>query len=63
MGSGHLFWWLLTVAVIVWYSTVTIYVAVKGAKDIKGMLGRLKDQCDAEPTECANQPDQDTSAG
>lgn len=48
MGGGHAFWWLMTIAVMVWYSTVTIYVAVKGAKDIKGMLKRLKDQNDSE---------------
>lgn len=38
------FWWLLTLACIVWYSTVTIYIAVRGAFDIKGMLARLKKQ-------------------
>lgn len=37
----HWFWWLLTAACVVWYSTVTIYVAFKGAKDIKNMLARL----------------------
>ncbi|MEO8167405.1 MAG: hypothetical protein ABI623_04100 [bacterium] len=39
---AHWFWGLLTLACIVWYSTVTIYVAFKGAKDIKGMLNRLE---------------------
>lgn len=42
--AGHPFWWLLTVAVVVWYSTVTIYVAVRGASDIKHMLARLQDR-------------------
>ena len=37
----HLFWWTLTTACILWYSTITIYVAVRGAIDIKNMLGRL----------------------
>lgn len=37
----HWFWWLLTAAVVVWYSTVTVYVAVKGVADIKTMLRRL----------------------
>jgi hypothetical protein len=41
MGK-HWFWFLLTVACVIWYSTVTIYVAVKGALDIKGMLRRLQ---------------------
>ena len=35
------FWWLMTMACIVWYSTVTIYVAIKGTADIKQMLARL----------------------
>lgn len=35
------FWWILTVACLVWYSTITVYVAIRGAMDIRGMLGRL----------------------
>lgn len=42
MGE-HPFWWLLTMACVVWYSTITIYVAIKGAADIKEMLTRLAD--------------------
>jgi hypothetical protein len=38
---SHWFWLLLTVACVVWYSVITVYVAVKGAKDIKNMLARL----------------------
>ncbi len=40
--TAHWFWWLLTIACVVWYSTVTVYVTIKGVKDIKGMLGRLE---------------------
>lgn len=40
MGE-HWFWWLMTVACVVWYSTITVYVAIKGALDIKHMLARL----------------------
>ncbi|MCX8091340.1 MAG: hypothetical protein N3I86_10510 [Verrucomicrobiae bacterium] len=36
------FWGLLTLAVLVWYSTVTIYVAVRGVLDIRAMLRRLR---------------------
>jgi hypothetical protein len=43
MIGEHWFWWLVTLAVLVWYSTVTIYVAVKGAHDIRQMLRRLKE--------------------
>ena len=42
--SGHPFWFILTAACVVWYSTITVYVAIKGVLDIKGMLARLKDQ-------------------
>jgi hypothetical protein len=42
MTHGHEFWWLLVWACIAWYSTVTVYVAVKGSLDIKEMLERLK---------------------
>ena len=39
--TEHWFWWLLTMACVVWYSTITVYVAIKGAADIKHMLARL----------------------
>ncbi len=41
MLQNHWFWGLLTLACLVWYSTITIYVAVKGAGDIRHMLRRL----------------------
>jgi hypothetical protein len=50
---AHWFWWLLTAACVVWYSSVTVYVAIKGANDIKTMLRRLdaiKKQEQAEET-------------
>jgi hypothetical protein len=40
----HWFWWLLTAACLLWYSTVTVYVAFRGAKDIKNMLKRLEER-------------------
>ena len=39
--SKHWFWWLMTAACVVWYSTIAIYVAIKGGADIKHMLARL----------------------
>lgn len=39
--SEHPVWFLLTAACVLWYSTITVYVAIRGAIDIKGMLGRL----------------------
>lgn len=38
---GHPFWWLLTGAVLLWYSTITFHVAWKGIADIRRMLKRL----------------------
>ncbi len=40
----HVFWLLITAAVVLWYSTVTIYVAIRGVRNIKGMLSRLGQQ-------------------
>jgi hypothetical protein len=39
--ANHWFWWILAMACVVWYSTITVYVAIKGASDIKHMLARL----------------------
>jgi hypothetical protein len=36
-------WWLVTIACLLWYSTITVYVAIRGALDIKHMFGRLRD--------------------
>ncbi len=43
MLSNHPFWGILTLAVLVWYSTITVYVAIRGAVDIKQMLRKLKE--------------------
>jgi hypothetical protein len=40
----RLFWAVLTVACVVWYSTITVYVAIRGGIDIKHMLKRLASQ-------------------
>lgn len=42
MLTNHSFWGLLTLAVLVWYSTITVYVGIRGAFDIKHMLRKLK---------------------
>jgi len=41
MGQLHWFWLAMTAAVLVWYSVITVYVAIRGAFDIKEMLGNL----------------------
>jgi hypothetical protein len=38
------FWWLLTMFSVAWYLTVTVYVAIRGAIDIRHMLRRLEAQ-------------------
>ena len=40
--TKHWFWWALTVACVIWYSTITVYVGIRGAVDIKNMLARLE---------------------
>jgi hypothetical protein len=49
----HWFWFLLSIACLVWYSGITWYVTIKGAKDIKDMLKSLSDrqQKDAQDTQ------------
>lgn len=44
MLKSHPFWGLLTIAVLVWYSSITVYVAIRGSFDIREMLRRLKDR-------------------
>jgi hypothetical protein len=42
MIGEHWFWWLLTIACLIWYSTVTVYVSIKGVTDIKNILASLE---------------------
>jgi hypothetical protein len=46
MLTNHPFWGLLTLAVLAWYSTITVYVALRGSVDIRQMLRRLKQNRD-----------------
>ncbi len=43
MLKSHPFWGVLTIAVLAWYCTITIHVAIRGALDIREMLRRLKE--------------------
>ena len=38
-------------ACVVWYSSITVYVAIRGSLDIKHMLRRLASQRDAQIAE------------
>lgn len=44
------FWLVLTIVALLWYSTVTIYVAIRGAVDIRHMLTALGQRRDADKT-------------
>ena len=46
MLGNHPFWAMLTLAVLGWYSSITIYVGIRGAVDIKHMLRNLAAQQD-----------------
>lgn len=48
MTHGHSLWFYLTWTCIVWYSTVTVYVAINGAVDIRRMLRDLARKRDDE---------------
>jgi hypothetical protein len=48
MLTNHWFWGAVTLICLIWYSTVTVYVAIKGAGDIRRMLGRLSGSTEAE---------------
>ena len=41
MDAYRWFWGILTFGTLAWYSTVTLFVAVKGLTDIREMLGKL----------------------
>ena len=41
MAIERWFWGSLTAGCLLWYATVTVYIAIRGAHDIKEMLARL----------------------
>ena len=41
--TEHWFWLLMTAAVVIWYSTITVYVSFKGIADIRAMFRRLRE--------------------
>ncbi len=47
----HWFWWLLVMACLLWYSSITLYVAYRGARDIRDMFKRLGDRGNRESRE------------
>lgn len=57
MSHGHTFWFLLTWICVVWYSTITIYVSIKGAFDIKQMLRDLRARGARTPETSSHRPE------
>ncbi len=47
------FWWWVAMACIAWYSTITVYVSVRGVWDIRNMLARLNSINQADDAEAA----------
>ena len=41
MEFYRLFWGILTISALVWYSTITLYIAYRGVFDIQQMLKKL----------------------
>ena len=60
MTHGHSFWFWLVWACVIWYSTITIYVSVRGALDIKQMLRDLKERGEKRDADDADEAQQDT---
>jgi hypothetical protein len=56
MTHGHSLWFWLAWACVIWYSTVTVYVGVRGFADIKHMLRRLEGKDEARGEEKKNRP-------
>ena len=54
MTHGHGIWFWLVWACVVWYSTVTVYVAIRGFADIKHMLRKLEEDHEAPGEEKKN---------
>ena len=43
-SDSHWFWHALIWGVVLWYSTITIWVAIRGARDIRDMVKRLDEE-------------------
>ncbi len=45
------FWEAVIVGCLLWYTVATVYIAIRGAADLKGMLARLKVDQENTPTD------------
>jgi hypothetical protein len=51
MSNWVYVWFALTMTAVVWYSSITVYVAIRGAFDIKEMFARLDELKNELPAE------------
>ena len=42
--SAITFWYVMTIACLVWYSVITLYVAIRGGFDVRSMFRSLEDK-------------------
>jgi hypothetical protein len=54
MNFAEKFWFVLTLVAIGWYLTVTVYVAIRGAGDIRHMLARLAREAEADDAQATD---------
>lgn len=47
-ADSHWFWLTMIGGVVAWYSTITLWVAIRGARDIREMVKRLDEGSDGE---------------
>ena len=40
--SAETFWFFVMIACLVWYSSITVYVAVRGAYDVRSLFRNLE---------------------
>jgi len=49
MNTGWLwFWEVVIVGCMLWYTLATVYIAIRGAADIRGMLARLREDYESD---------------
>jgi len=56
------FWEAVIVGCLLWYTIATVYIAIRGVADLKGMLARLKTTTRAPPPICRDPRERDPVA-
>lgn len=53
---SHWFWFLLSLASVLWYFGLLFYVGIRGAQDIHAMIRQLRSETPAEQGNRASRP-------